>query len=228
MGVTERLARACAAHPRRTLALWGVAVVVALALVATSLHGLSTQAHVIGNPQSTKAKNAIESAFPGAVADEKEDVILRDLAALRRAIAPVPRLPEAARGELQATGEISGARLVAVSPDRHAALVAVPIKSDSGAKQVEQVIQDANRGGFSVGITGYHTVSYDFGKQSQKDLETRRARVRPPGRADRPHARLRRRRRGARAGADGDPLDHRRASGSSPSSRSSSRSRSSS
>ena len=36
-GITERLARACAGRPRRTLALWGVAVLVACVLVATSL-----------------------------------------------------------------------------------------------------------------------------------------------------------------------------------------------
>src|SRR5436189_150035 len=33
-GITERLARSCAAHPRRTLLAWGVAVLAALALVA--------------------------------------------------------------------------------------------------------------------------------------------------------------------------------------------------
>src|SRR3974390_1584387 len=74
--MTERLARACAAHPRRTLALWGVAVVVALALVATSLHGLSTQAHVIGSPQSEKAIKEIDKAFPAVAAQLKGDVIL--------------------------------------------------------------------------------------------------------------------------------------------------------
>jgi len=34
-GITERLARSCAAHPRRTLLAWGVAVLAALALVAS-------------------------------------------------------------------------------------------------------------------------------------------------------------------------------------------------
>jgi hypothetical protein len=53
MGLTERLARGCAARPRLTLALWGAAVLVALALVATALHGLSSQGNVEGNPEST-------------------------------------------------------------------------------------------------------------------------------------------------------------------------------
>src|SRR5690349_20543829 len=76
MGLTERLARASAARPRRTLALWGVAVVVALALVATSLHGLSSTGTVVGKPEATKAKDAIARAFPGVVASEKQDVIV--------------------------------------------------------------------------------------------------------------------------------------------------------
>ena len=76
MGLTERLARGCAAHPRRTLVFWGAAVLVALVLVATSLHGLSSQGNVEGNPESTKAKDTIARAFPGEVASEQQDVIV--------------------------------------------------------------------------------------------------------------------------------------------------------
>jgi len=76
MGLTERLARRCAARPRLTLALWGAAVLIAFALIATSLHGLSSQGKVIGNPESTKAKDLIAQAFPGVVASEKQDVIV--------------------------------------------------------------------------------------------------------------------------------------------------------
>src|SRR5207244_7462574 len=76
MGLTERLARASAAKPRRTFALWGVAVVIALGLVATSLHGLSSESHVIGTPESTKAADAIARAFPRTAANTKQDVIV--------------------------------------------------------------------------------------------------------------------------------------------------------
>src|SRR5262249_29245545 len=68
-------------------------------------------------------------------------------------------------------GNVRGARVVAVSPDRHSALVSLLIDSDSGAKAVEQVVEKANGGAFQVGITGYHSTGYDFGKQSQTDLE---------------------------------------------------------
>src|SRR5712692_10265532 len=68
-GVTERLARASAAHPRRTLAAWGLAVGAALVLVATSLHGLTSTAHVVGKPESTKAADTLAKAFPPTPAE---------------------------------------------------------------------------------------------------------------------------------------------------------------
>jgi RND superfamily putative drug exporter len=171
MGLTERLARGCAAHPRRTLLLWGVVVVVALGLVATSLHGLSSQGNVVGNPESTKAKDAIARAFPGVVASEKQDVIV---VTSSRYIVRSPQFRAFGKrlaAALRATGEVRAARTVAVSPDRHSALVSVQIRSDSGAGPVEQVVEKANGGSFAVGITGYHSTGYDFGKQSQTDLE---------------------------------------------------------
>ena len=171
MGSTERLARACAAHPRRTLAFWGVAVVVALGLVATSLHGLSSQGNVVGNPESTKAKHLIAQAFPGVVASEQQDVIV---ATSSRYTADSPQFRAFGRrlaAALRATGEVRDARPVAVSRDGHSALISVHISSDSGAGPVEQAVEAANGGAFQVGITGYHTTGYDFGKQSQTDLE---------------------------------------------------------
>jgi RND superfamily putative drug exporter len=171
MGLTERLARACAARPRRTFVCWGIAVFVALALVATSLHGLTSNGNVIGKPDSTRAADAIAKAFPREAAAAKGDVII---VSSRRYTASSPQARQfAARliAALRATGEVSAARLVAVSPDRHSALVSILIGSDSGAKPVEQVVENANRAGFTVGITGYHSTGYDFGKQSQTDLE---------------------------------------------------------
>ena len=171
MGLTERLARASAGRPRRTFALWGVAVVVAVALIATSLHGLSSNGNVVGNPESTKAKDTIAKAFPGVVASEQQDVIV--ITSQRYAING-PRFRAFAKryfAELRATGKVRDVRVVAVSPPSNSALVSVQITSDSGAHAVEQVVQKANGGGLRVGITGYHSTGYDFGKQSQTDLE---------------------------------------------------------
>jgi putative drug exporter of the RND superfamily len=171
MGLTERLARGCAARPRLTLALWGAAVLVALALVATSLHGLSSQGNVEGNPESTKAKDTIARAFPGEVASEQQDVIVVTSSRYKVGSPQFRAFGKQLAAALRATGEVRGARSVAVSPDRHSALVSVHIGSDSGAGPVEKVVEKANGGAFQVGITGYHSTGYDFGKQSQTDLE---------------------------------------------------------
>jgi RND superfamily putative drug exporter len=171
MGFTERLARASAARPRLTLAFWGVAVFIALVLVATSLHGLSSQGNVEGNPESTKAKDAIARAFPGVVASEKQDVIVATSSRYPVASPQFRAFAKHLQAALAATGEVRGAREVAVSPDGHSALVSVQIRSDSGAHPVEQVVQDASSRPFEVGITGFHSTGYDFGKQSQTDLE---------------------------------------------------------
>jgi uncharacterized membrane protein YdfJ with MMPL/SSD domain len=171
MGFTERLARASAARPRRTFALWGVAVLAAFALIATSLHGLTSEGKVIGKPDSTKAKDAIARAFPGTPADTNGDVIVvsssRYTARSPRFKAFVTRLSN----ELRASGKVDAGRLAAVSKDGHAVLISLIIGSDSGAAPVEQIVQKANGGGFTVGITGDRSANYDFGKQSQTDLE---------------------------------------------------------
>jgi uncharacterized membrane protein YdfJ with MMPL/SSD domain len=171
MGFTERLARTCAARPRRTLVLWGVAVVIAVALIATSLHGLSSQGNVVGNPESTKAKDAIARAFPAVVASEKQDVIVVTSSRYTVDSPQFRAFANRLKTELAATGEVSGAHLVAASRDKRSALVSVQIRSDSGAAPVENVVESANDGSFAVGITGFHTTGYDFGKQSQTDLE---------------------------------------------------------
>jgi uncharacterized membrane protein YdfJ with MMPL/SSD domain len=172
MGLTERLARACAARPRRTLVFWGVAVLVAIVLIVTALHGLSSQGNVEGNPESTKAKDTIARAFPGVAASEKQDVIV---VTSSRYTVDSPQFNAFGRrlaAAIGATGELSGPpAVVAQSRDRHSVLVSVHIQSDSGAGPVEQALEELNSGAFQVGITGFHSTGYDFGKQSQTDLE---------------------------------------------------------
>ncbi|HEX3237694.1 MAG TPA: MMPL family transporter [Gaiellaceae bacterium] len=171
MGLTERLARACAARPRRTLAFWGVAVLVAIVLIVTALHGLSSQGNVEGNPESTKAKDTIARAFPGVAAREKQDVIVVTSSRYTVDSPQFRAFGKRLGSSLRATGEVRDARPVARSPDGHSALVSVHIGSDSGAGPVEKALEELNGGAFQVGITGFHSTGYDFGRQSQTDLE---------------------------------------------------------
>ncbi|HZQ89600.1 MAG TPA: MMPL family transporter [Gaiellaceae bacterium] len=172
MGLTERLARSCAARPRRTLVFWGIGVLVALALVATSLHGLTSNSSVIGSPDSTKAADAIARAFPDAAAAEKHDVIVVSSTRYRVQSQEFRAFLERHAAQLSATGKASDIREVAVSRDGRAVLVSLTIGTDSDAKSIETLVEKANGSGFAVGITGYRSANHDFGQQSQKDLES--------------------------------------------------------
>jgi RND superfamily putative drug exporter len=59
--VTERLARAAAAHPWRTIGAWIAAIVIALGFVATLLGGnLTSEGAVTNNPESVRAEQVEE------------------------------------------------------------------------------------------------------------------------------------------------------------------------
>ncbi len=160
---------------------WGVTVVVSLVLVATSLHGLSSDSRVVGSPDSTKAADAIAAAFPPTPAELKlqvSDVVV--VSSARYAVdspqfrALVSRLVE----ELRTAGEVinvrsylSGDRSL-VSRDGHATLVQLLVGGDSAIEPVLPVVKQANATpGFAVAVTGDHTVANDFNTLSQRDLE---------------------------------------------------------
>src|SRR5436190_7148317 len=180
-GITERLARACAAHPWRTVAAWGVAVVVSVALLATVLHGLTSDANVVGKPESTKAADLLAKAFPPSRAELERhvsDVVVVsseryavDDPSFRRFVAGFVRRVRANREVLAVQSYLDGDRSL-VSRDRHATLVQLLVGSDSDIKPVVSLVQgERQTSGFSVAITGDHSVSNDFNTLSQRDLE---------------------------------------------------------
>src|SRR5579875_504699 len=171
-GITEALARRAAARPRRTLAAWAGVVVVALVLVATSLHGLTSNATVTGHPRSATAEALYAKGFPGPITTDV--VVVRSgrytvaAPAYRRYVARLERA-------IRATGDVSEIRSYLtgkgpISLDRHATVVQLAITTD-GAKPVIDAVQAANRDGFSAAITGDRSVNTDFGTLSQTDLE---------------------------------------------------------
>src|SRR6202042_2863970 len=76
VGLTERLAAASARRARRVLAIWGIVVVAALILVGTSLHGLTTSAHVVGTTQSSQAEALYRHALGASAGQTPTDVIV--------------------------------------------------------------------------------------------------------------------------------------------------------
>ena len=74
--MTRRLARACAAHPWRTMAVWLVAIVLGVAGAAAGLGSLTTEGAVTNHPDSIRAKNLIEQRLP-ALRTPTELVVVR-------------------------------------------------------------------------------------------------------------------------------------------------------
>ncbi len=180
-GITERLARSCADRPRRTFAAWGVAVVVALVLIATSLHGLTSNGTVSGNPESARADQLIARSFPPTPAELQRrysDVVVVSSSRYPAEASPFRAFVTRLVAEGRATGKVIAARTYLtgapglVSRDGHATLIQLLVGSDSDIKPIVSIVNRANRTpGFSVAITGDHTVGNDFNTLSQRDLE---------------------------------------------------------
>ncbi|MGD0454124.1 MAG: hypothetical protein ABSB69_11055, partial [Solirubrobacteraceae bacterium] len=180
-GVTEKLARACAAHPRRTLGAWALALFAALALVATSLHGLSSSYHVVGKPESARAADALAKAFPAgssnAPAGDASDIVIVH-SSLHTVTAPAFRafvtdFVQAVRATGAATevrSYLSVGRPL-VSADGHATLIALSASSTSKVKPIVALVEHDRAPGFTISITGSYPAQNDFSKLSQSDLE---------------------------------------------------------
>jgi putative drug exporter of the RND superfamily len=179
-GITERLARSCSRHPRRTLAAWGVAVLVSLGLVATTLGELTTDATVNGNPESRRASAAIARAFPPSPAEAARQTTDVVIVRSERYTVDAPQFGAFLRRLIaagRATGDIAeppnGARAAPpVSRDRHAVLLPIAIMDVDGAADVVDAVRRADQNpDFAVSITGDRTVDNDFNALSQRDLE---------------------------------------------------------
>jgi RND superfamily putative drug exporter len=172
-GIAEALARRAAARPRRTLSIWAGVVVVALALVATSLHGLTSNSTVSGHPSSAKAEALFALGFP---TPSVTDVVV--VRSDRYTVASPAYRSFVSRlvAQIRATGGVGAVNSylsgrAPVSPDRHATVVQLALKSDSAAKPVVKAVRHASGGAFTAAITGDHSVGADFGTVSQTDLE---------------------------------------------------------
>ena len=178
VGVTERLAVASARRPRRLLAIWGLAVVVAVVLVVTSLHGLTTNAHVVGTTESSQAEALYDHYFGGAGDQKPTDVIV---VSSKRATVISPnfqRLVFRLVAEVRIDPGIGHVKtdLAAKSPfvasNRRAVLIALQADSNNAIKPVVADVEAANGSkGFSVAVTGNNTVGNDFTTLATSDLQ---------------------------------------------------------
>jgi uncharacterized membrane protein YdfJ with MMPL/SSD domain len=179
MGLTERLARSCSRHPWRTLAVWGLVVVVALGAVATLLNGLTTDATVTNNPESSRAATLIGKHFPFDKNKVVTDVLVIHSGTYTVDDREFAQFAALLLGAMRATHKLEAAHVWTkdhdpslISPDRHTTRVPLFVGSDDDADALTQIVHDANAtAGFTVGITGDHTVNNDFNTLSQNDLK---------------------------------------------------------
>ena len=175
-GLTQRMAAISTRRPRRTLAIWGLVVVVALVLAGTSLKGLTTTPHVVGATQSSQAE-ALYNEVVGSASQKPTDVIVvsskSSTASDQDFKVFVGRL-EAKVGTSPGITDVVanfGLGSPLVSDNRHAVLISLRAATDADIKPVVQAVQSANgSGGFSVAVTGDHTVDNDFSTLATSDL----------------------------------------------------------
>jgi len=179
--MTERLAGACSRHPWRTIAGWGVALVLAFACIAVLLPGnLTSNGGAAGNPQFRQAERIEFRSFPFNPRLNFSDlVIVRssrytvDQAAFRAFVANLSR-------EGEATHKIHDAQVyylthdrTLVSHDRHALMIPLNIYDTGDVPAITNVVDRNNgRNGFEVAVTGNTVRDHDFDQLSQHDLKS--------------------------------------------------------
>jgi uncharacterized membrane protein YdfJ with MMPL/SSD domain len=178
---TDSIARACGRHPWRVIAVWIGGVVAALACAGLLLSGrLTTDGAPTNKPDSRRAKDTIEQAFPPKARREETDLMvvhsIRYSTADRRFrafVANLVRQTRAAPGVASARSYLASNDPSLVSRDRHATLIPidVPDKADIG-KVMAIVDREHPNPNFAVSITGTDTLNHDFNDLSQHDLKT--------------------------------------------------------
>jgi uncharacterized membrane protein YdfJ with MMPL/SSD domain len=180
----ERLALASARHPRWTIGAWIAAMVIAVVAIGALLGGaLTTEGKPTNNPQSERAKDVREAAFPAA----SSAAAITDIVVVRspRYTVDAPQFRSFVRtlaGEVRGTKDVASVRSylgardpTLVSKDRHTTLVqfAMPDETSSGIDDVVSAVQRADRSpAFAVTVTGQRTVNHDFNQLSEDDLRS--------------------------------------------------------
>jgi uncharacterized membrane protein YdfJ with MMPL/SSD domain len=176
MGVTERLGRASSRRPWRVILCWVGAIVIALGLSAVLLPGnLTTNGHVTGSPESTRAERLFYDRFPPDKNGVDELIVVRSATLTAREPA-FRQFGARLLAQARATGAVYRTRLLGVSKDGHAVLIGVQRKAD--VDPLLPVVERADgQDGFSVAMTGEGTLDHDFNSLSQHDLKSGELRV---------------------------------------------------
>ncbi len=178
MGLTERVASACAAHPWRTIGAWVAVLVASVLALAFLLTGLTTEASGTNNPESERAEQRVAEAFP-----PDPNAIVTDVAIIRsprftvdderfrRFVEDLERTSRATRGIASARTYYGTRDASLVSPDRHATLIPMFIVGEDETPDVIDAVAAADADpDFEVAITGNQTRDHDSNELSESDL----------------------------------------------------------
>src|SRR4051795_385677 len=174
---TEGLARACAVHPKRTVAAWVAVVLVSFVVIALLLgNALTSDGDVTSSPDSKQAAALIRDSFPPSPTPSEIVVVRSD-----RYTVDQPEFQAKVRSlsdRSAALGVVADARSYyssndqsLVSKDRHATMVPLVTRGDNVAPLVDLVASQDGNAGFQVSITGTLTADADFEKLSEEDLQ---------------------------------------------------------
>jgi uncharacterized membrane protein YdfJ with MMPL/SSD domain len=172
--MTERLARACASRPWWVLGGWVVAVVVSVVLIVTFLgEALTSKAEVTTQTASKRADQLLaerrgSGPAPSEVMVVRSPTLTVDDPAFQAQVQGL-RQQAVATGVLDQAATI-GVEELPVSPDRHAVLVPLPLRSDDIEPLVELVGAADGQGGFDVELVGEATADRDFQELADQDL----------------------------------------------------------
>jgi len=183
--MTERLARAAALHPRRTIGIWTLAFLLAVATIALLLpSALTTDSDVSSDTESRRGYELMGERIPPSATRTPEPVVneIVIVHAPGRSVedASVREEVEQLAAAIEATGATqevrsfyeSGDRTL-VSADGETTLLTLALGPD-GEDRIEDVIgvvEDADAGALEVSLTGEFTADHDFLEISNKDLK---------------------------------------------------------
>src|SRR5262245_46779677 len=176
---TGPLAAASARHPWRVLGLWATAFVTAIVVIVVFLPGsLTTEGNPTNDPESQRALDARDEAFPRDQSAAATDVVVIrseehrvNSPRFQAFVGSFVNDPEiTALGHAPTYLDRSGRNLV--SEDRHATMIPVALVDDDETEAlVDKVEALDGAGAFAVTVTGEETLDHDFDALSQEDLE---------------------------------------------------------
>lgn len=175
--MTERIARACARHPWRTIAAWVAVLLVSFVAVLFLLPDVLTASGDVTT--QTESKRADELAFEridrgpsyGDVVIVRSNVLTVDDPGFRAKVHDLLAEGARASSDVRVLSYYETGDETLVSEDRHALLIPISFFDSGAIGTVVDVVESADGDGWFVGITGQDTLDEDFGTLSQDDLK---------------------------------------------------------